>query len=116
MNSLDNVGHVVDHARRWQLPGRINGFIATQVQTGLTLPDNDLPLFVKWAKTLGDPLFTGHAPGPVGDFVVTGHVQSGHFVTVTVRADGNRMRDLGTVGVLILGQIEQYAARAAVAA
>lgn len=109
MTSLDAVGHVVAHALRWQIPGRIKGFSATEVQTGLILPDDDLGLFAQWGSTLDAPLFTGHAPGPIGDLVVTGHVLSGHEVTITVRTDGNAMRAMGMVGVLVLGQIEQYA-------
>ena len=111
MTSLDAVGHVVAHALRWQIPGRIKGFSATEVQTGLILPDEDLALFVQWGSSLDAALYTGHAPGPVGDLVVTGHVLSGHLVTITVRTDGNRMRGAGLAGVFVLGQVEQYARR-----
>lgn len=116
MTSLDHVGHVVAHAVRWQIPGRIKGFSASDTHTGLVLPDEDLALFVQWGSTLDAPLYTGHAPGPIGDLVVTGHVLSGHEVTITVRTDGNRMRAADMVGVLILGEVEQFARRMAVLA
>jgi hypothetical protein len=116
MTSIDNLGHVVDHARRWQIPGTLKMFVATPVQIGLSLPDGDLPLFLRWARSLVDPLFTGHAPGPIGSLEVSGTLMCGRIVHVTVRADGDRMRAEHATGVLVLGQVEQYAHRIAVAA
>lgn len=109
MSTLTTVAHVAQHARNCQLPDRIKLFAASPVQTMFALPDGDLTLFVDWARSLEDPLFTGHAPGPVGYFEVSGRLLSGDLVQITVETDGDAMRAAGIVGVLVLGQVEQFA-------
>lgn len=109
MTTLDTVGRVVAHARNCHIDHRIKLFVASPVQTGFALPDGDLDLFLDWARSLQDPLFTGHAPGPVGYLEVSGKVLAGDLVQITVETSGDRMRAAGLVGVLVLGQVEQFA-------
>lgn len=109
MTTLDTVDHVARHARNHHLPKRIKLFVASPVQTGIALPDGDLGLFVDWARSLEDPLVTGHAPGPTGYVEVSGRLLSGDLVQITVETDGDALRAAGLVGVLVLGQVEQHA-------
>lgn len=108
MTTLDTVGHVAAHARNHHLPKRIKLFVASTVQTGLALPDGDLDLFVDWARSLDDPLFTGHAPGPTGYVEVSGRLLSGDLVQITVETSGDALRAAGLIGVLVFGQVEQH--------
>lgn len=114
MTTLDAVAHVAAHARNCHLDKKIKLFVASPVQTGFALPDGNLDLFVDWARSLEDPLFTGHAPGPVGYLEVSGKLLAGDLVQITVETSGDRMREAGLVGVLVLGQVEQFVRRTAV--
>jgi hypothetical protein len=109
MTTLDTIAHLAQHARNHHLGQRIKMLSATSVQTILALPDGELGLFVDWARTLEDPLFTGHAPGPRGYIDVSGRILAGDLVTITVETSGNALRAAGLTGVLVLGQVEQHA-------
>jgi hypothetical protein len=106
---LDTVDHIARHARNNHLGKRIKLLSATPVQTVVVLPDDELGLFVDWARTLEDPAFTGHAPGSRGYIDVSGRILAGDLVTIAVETSGNALRAAGLTGVLVLGQVEQYA-------
>jgi len=111
VTTLDTVAHIAAHARNHHLPKKIKLLVVSAVQTGLALPDGELDLFVDWARSLEDPLFTGHAPGPTGYLEVSGQLLTGDLVQITVETSGDALRAAGMVGVLVLGQVEQHASK-----
>ncbi|MFD6069306.1 hypothetical protein [Amycolatopsis lurida] len=116
MTTLHTLLHVVEHAERWRIGDHpIKQFTANPVRVSFLLPDQDVALFVKWARHLGDEQITGFAAGPIGHLHVRGRILSGHTIEVSVLHEGQWLRGAGLVGPLELGEVEQ-AARKAVAA
>lgn len=114
MTTLDTVRRMVEHAtRHGLLDHRLGTFAANPHAVNLTV--QDLPGFLAWARTLAQPLYTGHAYGETGELVVTGNILSGHQIGVIHYTDPAALTDAGLVGVLVYGQIEQFARKAVTA-
>ncbi|MEV6879701.1 hypothetical protein [Amycolatopsis sp. NPDC051128] len=111
MTTLDTVAHVAAHARNQHLPKRIKQLVVSAVRTGLALPDDELDLFVDWCRSLDDVVLAGHAPGPAGYLEASGRLLTGEVVQITVETSGDALRASGLAGVLVLGEVEQYARR-----
>jgi hypothetical protein len=118
MTTLDTVLHVIEHAKRHQLDGRLVHFLAAPSRLAMTVPDLDA--FLGWGRTLDEPFFTGHLDAVFdgvhdglldgkAEITVTGRLRSGHQFMVTVPVDREQLRAADLVGALVYGQIEQFA-------
>lgn len=116
MTTLDTLLHVVEHAKRWGISDHpVKQFSANAAQVAFLLPDDHIELFVQWARNLERASITGMIPGSIGALKVKGQILSGHTIEVSVLLDGLDMRFNHLMGALSLGEVEQYARRAAVA-
>jgi hypothetical protein len=114
MTTLDTLLHVVEHAKRWQIGDhQLKQVSANAAQFAFQLPDNDLDLFMQWARHLEDSTIMGIVPGPIGVLAVRGQIMSGHPVAISVISDGLAMRFHDLMGVVVLGEVEQYARKVA---
>jgi hypothetical protein len=88
-------------------------FYTTTGQTILTLRDDDLVLFLAWARHLDMLMITASASRirTAGTLHAVGRLLSGHVLHVFVTSDGERMRRAGLHGDVLLAEVEQYLRR-----